>query len=132
MSGMNLKCKSSLITVYAPGRGSYDYATQELKIGNVYEKLDESSTCYKIVGARGWFPTYLFDVTTEPITPVDMKAIVENQRALIAEQEKEREAERIRDSMDQYYCPERYMARQLRREALVRNLSEVFVQGISY
>ena len=119
---MNIKCVSTVVTVFAPGRGSYESDVSYLITkGNVYQMSISRPGYYSINNNE--FPEYLFEIVDEPVT-LKHDELVTN--------EKEREQKRIQDNMDLYYCPEKYWKRQKQKERLVQKLSEVFVQGISY
>lgn len=128
---MNLKCISTLITIYAPGMGCYlSNVSYEITKGNVFPmSTNNRPGYYEINGSE--FPNYLFELTDEPITVIE-KDNRDIQKERIAEREEQIRQESIRDNMDLYYSPEKYYARQRQKEKFIRGLSEVFVQGISY
>jgi len=128
---MNLKCISTLITIYAPGMGTYQSNISYLITkGNVYPPATDNREGYYTINGQQ-FPTYLFELTTDPITPVPV-VDTDRDRKLIAERAEEIRSQSVRDAMDQYYNPEKFYARQRRKQDTINAISQHFVQGIPY
>ena len=128
---MNLKCISTLITIYAPGMGDYQSDISYLITkSNVYP-LSTNREGYYIINNHE-LPSYLFELTNDPITPVLVVDTAAIQRKLIAEREEQNRSQGVRDAMDQYYNPEKFYSRQRRKQDTINAISQHFVQGIPY
>lgn len=137
-----VKCKSDFVTVFPPGGGNYPRRIPEVTVGNVYEVVSvKRCDNYEILPDKGLrtieLPTYMFSPTTEPVTvnrdrEKEEKARQDgNEKDRLERLERGRK-QRISDSMDQFYDPDNFRKKTESHLRVVRALSNIFVQGISY
>lgn len=138
-----VKCKFDFTWVFPYSGGHRKRSLSKyITTGNVYEVVDIIRDGYYIIipdhGTQTEeLPNENFGLTTEPVTinlqrqQEETTKIVEAQKR-ITELENERASQAITDAMDQYYCPDRYRARQLAKKRKVAVLQQIFVGGLSY
>lgn len=138
-----VKCKFDYTWVFTPGGGHYqrslsDYITED----NVYEVTTIQRKGYYILlpdhGMRTEeLPEENFKLTNEPVTINPLREQEESEKQKKSNEfykqlTKDSEQQTIEDSMEQYYNPDNYHARQLEKQRLTSALSKVFTCGIPY
>lgn len=138
-----VKCKFDFTWVFPPGGGHRQRSLSEyITPGNVYEVTEMRLEGYYIMlpdhgGRTEELPEENFEPTDEPVTPnPDRETEQKRREAAWAAEQKEQEqtaqGNALRDSLDQYYNPEAYYARQANIQARVRILQKIFVCGLPY
>jgi hypothetical protein len=137
-----VKCKFDYTWVFPLSGGHYQRSLSEyITVGNVYEVTDIRGDNYVFLPDHGTrtreLPYENFEPTNEPVTINPLRAQEETEKERKAKEyrdrlENDREQQAITDSLDQYYNPDKYRARQLAKQRTANVLSQIFTCGIPY